>query len=180
MFSRTYTHNKLINLTRNKVTIQSNNCTALPTWVNQNLLTNIIPGIRGSTVNSFTGPLYKILAAGRTQGWTILDHAWTHQVCSVLPTEWDREWQKKGKPYAWGKGIYIHPKKKKKKFIPSLPLQHWAQHFNTNFGLQPLTADAQIETPGIYYRPPVEVSRTCRYSTFAVRKYNLGEVLNGL
>lgn len=31
MFSRTYTHNKLINLTRNKVTIQSNNCTALPT-----------------------------------------------------------------------------------------------------------------------------------------------------
>lgn len=118
MFSRTYTHNKLINLTRNKVTIQSNNCTALPTWVNQNLLTNIIPGIRSSTVNSFTGPLYKILAAGRTQGWTILDHAWTHQVCSVLPTEWDREWQKKGKPYAWGKGIYIHPPKKKKNPFP--------------------------------------------------------------
>lgn len=42
--------------------------------------------------------------------------------------------------------------------VPSLPLQHRAQHFNTILGLQPLTADAQIETPGICYRPPVEAA----------------------
>lgn len=46
--------------------------------------------------------------------------------------------------------------------IPSSSSHHWAQYFNTIFGSQPFIADAQIGTPGIYYRPPVEVNRTCR------------------
>lgn len=59
-------------------------------------------------------------------------------------------YRKKESPMLEAK-VYIHPGKPSSLFT-------FATHFNTILDLQPLTVDAQIETPGICYRPPVEVA----------------------
>lgn len=104
---------------------------------------------------------------------------WPLFVNHLLSTEWVRELQKKGKSNyinenidLWGKGIYSS---KKTQFPPYL---HNTQHnISIHFwGYSPKLWTHKVRHLGSTTDLQVEASRTCKCSTLAVRKCNLGEV----